>query len=411
MGETILPYILILFIMTIFKKIIHLYLILHSSFVLFAQKKELIIFDKATNLTIEAVNIYYPILNEGTFTNSDGKALINIKNFDLKISHINYEDILISANDLKTTTKIELNSKSLQLEEVVINSFNLKKNIKYIIDNYENLYVNTPFEKECVFKETLMVDNNLKRLILTKVNWWGKSYKVKYMTDLKLRLGGIDYNKNEPMNIFYDVPSMNVPSRSGYIEPSSLINTLYLNTFLTTIQNFAENAITKIENSPSDQIIVSFETDWKDNTKFQYRETGKIIFSKSTKAILDLTLNNEYKNNIVKTIINENKKEFTNDTKTTTIKLSFYNSLSEKLSLKSLEIIANAVVNYNNKIHNVIVENNVFAVKEYAVKKVNNDGKIDLTKPIFQSLPTNTISNSNSITLTEKEMSFINGNK
>lgn len=231
------------------------------------------------------------------------------------------------------------------------------------------------------------------------------------MTDLKLRLGGIDYNKNEPMNIFYDVPRINVESKSGYIEPSSLINTLYLNTFLTTIQNFTENAIIKIENSPSEQIIVSFETDWKDNTKFQYRETGKIIFNKSTKAILDITFNNEYKNNVVKSVIEENKKESISDTKSTTIKLSFSNSLNNKLSLKSLEIIANLEITYNEKTHNAVFLNSVFVLKESAVKKVNNEGKIDLTKPIFKSLPINTISNANSILLSEKEMNFINGNK
>lgn len=397
--------------MKILQNLFYFYIILLNSFFLFGQKKEFLILDKITNQPIRAVNIYYPTINEGTFTNSEGKASINSKALELKISHINYDEITLSLKNLNTTNEILLNPKSIQLDEVVINSFNLKKIIKYNLDNYENLYVNTPFEKECNFKETVLVDNILKRLILTKVNWWGKSYKVKYMTDLKLRLGGIDFNKNEPMNIFYDVPRINVESKSGYIEPSSLINTLYLNTFLTTIQNFTENAITKIENSPSDQIIVSFETDWKDNAKFQYRETGKIIFDKATKAILDLTFNNEYKNNIVKGVIKENNKESISDTKSTTIKLSFSNSLNDKLSLKSLDIIANLEITYGKKTHDAVFLNSVFVLKESAVKKVNNEGKIDLTKPIFQSLPTNTISNSNSITLTEKEMSFINGNK
>lgn len=390
------------------KKIFYLNLLLLYSFILVGQKKEIIVIDETTNKPIEAVNLYYPEINEGTFTNSDGKASLNIKNLSLKISHINYDEIILNPNDLKTTSKIILNQKSVKLDEVLISSFNLKKAIKNIMENYENLYVNIPFEKECNFKETVLIDEDLKRLIVTKINWWGKSYKVKYINDLKLRLSGIDYNKNEPMNIFYDVPRINIGSNSGYIEPNSLINTLYLNTFLTTIQNFTENSIVKVEKSPSDQIIVSFETDWKDNSKFQSRETGIIIFEKSTKAILDITFNNEFKNNVVKGIIKENKRESISETKKTTVKLSFFNSLNNKLSLKSLDIIANLEITYGNKIHNAVFLNSVFVFKESAVKKVNNEGKIDLTKPVFQSLPSNTITNSNSILLTEKELNFIN---
>lgn len=113
--------------MTILKKSIYLYFILQNSFILLGQKKELLILDKTTNKPIEAVSINYSKINEGTFTNSDGKASINVKDFDLKITHINYDEIIISPDNLKSVTEILLNPKSVQLDEVIINSFNLKK--------------------------------------------------------------------------------------------------------------------------------------------------------------------------------------------------------------------------------------------------------------------------------------------
>jgi len=46
-------------------------------------------------------------------------------------------------------------------------------------------------------------------------------------------------------------------------------------------------------------------------------------------------------------------------------------------------------------------------LKETKVKKVNNDGIMDLDKPIYKNLPSKTITNTNSILLTEKEKQFI----
>lgn len=389
------------------KKIICVFIFLFQYQFMISQKKEVTVYDKETNLPIENANVYYPELNEGTFTNSEGKALINVKKLDLKISNIGYEDVIILYKEINNTEKVILTPKSIQLDEVVINSFNLKKAISYVIDNYSELYVNIPFEKECDFKETVSIDNQLKRLILTKVNWWGKSYERKKINDLKLRLGAIDYNKNEPLDIFRDVPRLNNESKSGYVVPNSLINTLYLNTFLASIKNFAETPKSKVEESPSNQIIVSFESNWKLIKDISIRTFGKITFDKETKAIVEFIYDIEFKNNIARGIVEENKKESISETKKSAIKLNFYKAINNKWSIKSFETKVDLSITYDNKTHDAIFKNNIYVLKETAVKKVNDNGLIDLTKPIYQNLPTNTITNSNSILLSEDEKEFV----
>ena len=377
----------------------------------YAQKKELFIVDKTTKLAIEDVNISILNSSESTFTNSEGKASINLKeNFDLKISNIGYEEVIISYKDLKSIETIFLVQKVNILDEVVIKSFNLNKALQFVSDNFSSLYVNVPFEKECDFKEIVEVNGKLKRLILSKVNWWDKTYERKFEY-IKLRLGKVEYFKNEPFDIFYDLPKSNVPSNSGFINPESVINTLYLNILLQILMPALKEAKTNVEDSPKETIKVSFETDWKKiKSDGSMLIKGFVIFDKLSKAILEMNYRVDYKNNIDKQVSPINKKESVNDTKQSSIIVKFDKSLEDKLSLKFYESKVNAEILYDNKISTAFFENKIYVLNEIKVKKVNNQGLIDLKKPIFQSLPSNEIKSSNSILLDSKEKEFIFGN-
>jgi hypothetical protein len=376
----------------------------------YGQIKKITIVDKLTILPIENVNLSYSELNEGTFTNSNGMASVDLKKNDLKISMIGYEEISITFEKANRIDTLFLSPSYIQLEEVTINSFKLKEAINYVLDNYSKLYVNIPFEKECNFKETVLVDNNLKRLILTKVNWWDKSYERK-KTDVKLRLGSIEYNKNQPLDIFVDVPRLNKELISGYIEPSSIINTIYLNIFLNSFLNFTDNMTSYVEKTTNDIIDIHFESEWKKVGMSSYQHIGTISFDKKSKAIVNISFDTNQKDNIQKGIIRENNKESITETKKNSMQINFSKSLENKLSLKSYETKVNLDISYNNKTHSVVFENQIYVLKETAVKKVSNEGIIDLTKPIFQSLPSKTISSINSILLSEEENNFIFNNK
>lgn len=375
----------------------------------FGQNKKFTILNKSTNLPIENVNLTYLGLNQGTFTNADGTASLDLKKNDLKISMIGYEDKSITYDQAIKTDTLHLIPIAIELNEVTVNSFNLKSAINYVLDNYSKLYVDEPFEKECNFKETLLVDNDIKRLVVSKINWWDKSYERK-KSDLKLRLGGIAYNKSNPLGIYTDVPRLNKNSDGASADTNSIINTLYLNSFLKSILYFTDGGTNYVINSTNDIIAVHFETEWKKIGKSseQQQLVGTIMFDKKTKAILMMSYDVIHKNSIEKVLIKESNKESINETTNSSMNFKFDISISNKFSLKSYESSTYINVTYDNKTYHTIIENKIYVLKESATKSVDNDGLIDLTKPIFKSLPATTISSTNSILLSEKELKFIN---
>ena len=374
--------------------------------VAFSQSKTITIIDGATSSPIENVNVYYSNLGEGTFTNSEGRASINVREGDLKITNISYEDLVIKSNDLLSIDTIRMIQKVVVLDEVTISSFDLSESIDFILKNYSKLYVNIPFEKECEFKETLIVNGELRRLIMTKVNWWDQSYERK-KNGIILRLGSIEYNKNKSLGIFTDVPRLNVASKSGYITPSSILNTIYLNTLLKSLLPIISEADTKIEVSPSDLILVSFETGWTKSTTFSRHIKGTITFDKQSKAIVQVQYDVDYEGNTVKDTIIENNKDTKSETKRSSLALSFNKTLKNKWSLKTYEGNVALDVTYDNIVNNVVIKNNIFVLKETNVKRVGNKGLIDLTKAIYESLPSSDIKSSNSLLLTEAEHEFM----
>lgn len=388
---------------SLFKYIYIVFLLL--TIIGYGQKKEITVLDEITKIPIENVNIFYPSTDEGTFTNSDGKAAFFIKKADLKIAHLNYNEMIISAEQLRDS--IFLTPNAVELKEVIVNSFNLVKALQEVLDKYNQIYVNYPFEKECNFKEIVLVNDQLKRLILTKINWWSRSYFNKNNeNDFKLRLGAIEYNKNLPVDIFVDSSEENTPSKSGFIETKSITNLIYLNSFLNSFLAFTDGYHTSIEESAANQLIVSYETEWKIIKGVNSRSFGKITFDKDSKAIVEFINEIEFKNKIVSKTTSISKKEYSYETKKSITKHNFYKNGDDKWSLKSFSSIVETVLEYNKKSNSVVFENEIFLLKETKMKKVLNDGLIDLTKPLYQNLPSNIVTTANSILLSEKEKDF-----
>ncbi|WP_026715330.1 carboxypeptidase-like regulatory domain-containing protein [Flavobacterium daejeonense] len=384
-------------------------LILFISIVSYSQNSEILVLDSATKLPIETVNVYYPESQEGTFTNSDGKAIIRMRDSDLKISHIAYQERIINSKNLKISNIFYLTPKSIHLDEVVVSAFNLNKALLYVLNNYEKLYENQAFEKECNFKETLSVDNKLKRLILTKVNWWSKSYKIKHLKDLKMRLGAIDYNVNNPMDVFTDIPKENVPSNSGFINTKNLISSIYLNSFLVNFIKYNPDLEAFIEKSSENEFVVSFTSDWKRTYSYSYRSKGKIIFDKKTKAIISFIYEVENKNRITKSFTTRGNKEFSYENIYSVSKLNFRKNISNQWTLNSFEVSADFNITYNDSIHQGNLKNNLFVLKDTPMEKVKNVGMINLSKPIYQNLPKEIVTTANSILLSKEEIDFTEG--
>lgn len=388
------------------KKYFSLFMLLSISG--FSQNLEFLVLDETTKQPIENVSIFYSKLSEGTFTNTDGKAILKENKSDLLISNPGYKELILSPDQLKKSNTIFMNPQIVELDEVIVNSFDLKKALQYVLDHYNTLYVHDPFEKECNFKEILSVENQLKRLILTKVNWWGKSYELKKnYEELKLRLGAVEYSKNRALDILVDSPEENLPSNTGFIETRSLVSVLYLNVFIKSFLASTGQCTINVEKSAADEIIVSYETDWAKNKDVESRSVGKVIFDKQSKAIVEFVNEIEFKDMIVKKTTSGSKKDYSYETIKKSTKHDFYKNSANLWTLKSLIATAALYIDYDKKRYFTSFENSIYVLKESQVKKVNNDGLINLEKPIYQSLPSNTITTDNSILLTAKEKEFI----
>ncbi len=225
-----------------------------------------------------------------------------------------------------------------------------------------------------------------------------------------MRLSGIAYNKSNPLGIYTDIPRLNKNSNSASADTNSIINTLYLNSFLKVVLYFIDGGKSYVVNSNNDVIVLHFETEWKKIGKSteEQKYVGTIMFDKKTKAILAISYDVKHHGAIENVLIKESGKVSVNETTNSSMNFKFDISIGNKFSLKSYEASIYINVTYDNKTYHTVIKNNLYVLKETAVKKVSNDGLIDLTKPIFKSIPSTTILSSNSILLSEKELKFIN---
>ena len=98
-----------------------------------AQTIEFTVLDATTKLPISNVEIYYTNSINGTITNEEGKAKIALENDTLTLSHIGYTTKKNFTDKTFAKATVYLNPQEIQLDEVVLYNFDLKKKIKYII--------------------------------------------------------------------------------------------------------------------------------------------------------------------------------------------------------------------------------------------------------------------------------------
>ncbi len=382
------------------------------SFICFSgisQKKQIMVIDELTNEPIEGVHILYSTLEEGSYTNADGLATIIVKDEYLTISHLNYKDLTILPNEIGVLKSVKLSPVEMQLDEVVVHTFNLKKALQYVLDNYYTLYVDYPTEKECSFKETLIVDEKIHRLILSELKIWTKDAGFnnrKLEKNIKLKLGTVSHSKNVPLIFDTNEKGDSNPESSGHIVTKSLLATSYLD---IAIQGFLKASGTieqMVEVSSPDIIVVSYTTDWKNNNEVANRTRGKIVFDKKTKAIIEFVKEIELQNKIEKKTSTFSNKEYQFETKRQVISYNFAKKEDKKYSLSRFSIIADGYLSFEDNTHNFVFNNNLFVLKETKKRRFGADNLIDLELPIYKMLPSN-VNNSNTIVLTAQERQFL----
>ncbi|WP_299437926.1 hypothetical protein [uncultured Aquimarina sp.] len=374
-----------------------------------SQTKQITIVDEFTNEPIEGVHLLYTALEEGSYTNGDGVVNIIIRDKDLTISHLNYEDLTIISGEIESLDRIMLKPHNMELDEVVVNSFDLKKALQYVLDNYYNLYVDYSTEKECSFKETLIVDDSIHRLVLSELKIWTKDAGFnnrKLEKNIKLKLGTVSQNKNVPLDFDINEKGESNPESSGHIITKSLLLNSYLDIAISGFLRYSGNIEETVETSSPDIIVVSYTTDWKNVNEIANRTKGKFIFDKKTKAIIEFVKEIELRNDVKKKTSTFSNKEYQYETKSQLISYNFAKKVDEKYSLSRFSIEADVLLSLENDTYNTYFKNELFVLKETKRRRLDTNGLVDLEQPIYKMLPSNTI-NSNAIVLTAKEKAFL----
>ena len=264
-------------------------ILLFTATALPAQVAELTLLDASTKQPIPNVEAYYARSLNGAITNEEGKLRIAVENDTLTLSHIGYATKKIFTDKTFAKATIYLNPQEIQLDEVVLYNFDLKKKVKYVLDNYFKLYDTKAKILECTYREKFIRNDTLTRLYQVQLDWWSKSYRYTSFNQpleklLQIRLKNIDYSKM--------LSEEEIAARSAHLERTPMFMYLFVNTYLSLINQFGENIdIKKVEKS-KDVTKVTFNADIVINKKLNLKlENSVLVFDNTTNAVRKVVFN------------------------------------------------------------------------------------------------------------------------
>lgn len=369
------------------------------------------VIEDETKSPIVGVNIGYRHSALGTFTNADGVASIFKKDGDhLLLTHVNYDTLRIDLSDIQPhdTLQFAMIQKTMVIPEIFVSYFNLKKAIQYVLANYADLYVNSPTEKIGNFKETVFINGEMRRLVQSKLSWWSEGYSFLKNKNPVFKLIDVEYNKNTPLNIFTDLPEINLnESKSVYVELQSVIPMLYLDAYLAKFITYNPGLRAQLESSSEKMNIVSFQSDWATVNNQTTRTSGNFTFDKDTKAIIEFNNYVEFKETKIHEISSQ-KKQFEQSKIGMTTTLSFEKNSAGKFSLIKFELKSLNKIKYNNQDYTNDYINTFYKLYEYPNKLRDKKGAIDIRIPLYRNTPQKVnVERTTSINLTQKELDFI----
>lgn len=371
-------------------------ILLFTATTLPAQVAELILLDATTKQTIANAEVYYTNTLNGTITNEEGKAKITVENDTLTLSHIGYATKKIFTDKTFTKATVYLNPQEIQLDEVVLYNFDLKKKIKYVINNYFKLYDTKTKILETTYREKTLKDGHIIRLYQIQLDWWTKNYifhfKEPLSKFLQIQLKNTDYAKI--MSSEEDV------SNELTLEQKTLIMYLHLNPYLVFLYNAKSINIKKVEKN-KENTIVTFDADF---TKLDLILINSVIyFDNSTNAIRKIIFSQKPSTN--SGLSRKSKIPYTSTTEQATWEITF-TPYKNKLLLSSFSVGAKATVEILSKVYTYQIEQSFLrtGVTKGQIKK--ND-RIDVGKPFFEYVTPHKQGEAKFL-LTKEEQDFIN---
>ena len=361
-----------------------------------AQTIEFTVLDATTKLPISNVEIYYTNSINGTITNEEGKAKIALENDTLTLSHIGYTTKKNFTDKTFAKATVYLNPQEIQLDEVVLYNFDLKKKIKYIIDNYYKLYDSKSKTLECTYREKTIKNDKLIRLYQNQLNWWSKNYVYQFKEPLNkfthIQLKSTDYSKI--------IGKEEDTSNELSLEQKRLIMYLHLNPYLVFLYNAKTIDVKKVEKD-NEYTIVTFDADFG---KFDLNVFNSVIyFDNQTNAIKKIIFNQVP---YTKEGSSEKSKiPYKSTPEFATWELTF-TSYKDKLLFSSFAVKAKVRVEFEEKTYIYFSEEN-FLRTGIQNKHIKKEDRIDVEKPFFEYVTPHKQGEAKFL-LTKEEQDFIN---
>ena len=376
-------------------------ILLFTATALPAQVAELTLLDASTKQPIPNVEAYYARSLNGTITNEEGKLRIAVENDTLTLSHIGYATKKIFTDKTFAKATIYLNPQEIQLDEVVLYNFDLKKKVKYVLDNYFKLYDTKAKILECTYREKFIRNDTLTRLYQVQLDWWSKSYRYTSFKQpleklLQIQLKNIDYSKM--------LSQEEVAARSVHLERTPMFIYLFVNTYLSFIDQFGENIdIKKVEKS-NEVTKVTFNADIVINKKLNLKlENSVLVFDNTTNAVRKVIFNDIHQG-ISDKISEKTKVPYKSITDNYRLELTL-NDYKGKLLFSSYYVRLIGAVEYKGKRDKLFLEHS-FLRTGVQNKHIKKEDRIDIQKSFHEYITPHKQGEAKFL-LTKEEQEFI----
>ncbi|MBX3254806.1 MAG: hypothetical protein KF862_11750 [Chitinophagaceae bacterium] len=364
-----------------------------------------IVLDSLAHTPIEHVNIVSSNGHEGTATNKDGFATLNLTTTNnlFRFSHVNYYRKELPAND-KNTDTIYLVPIVYSMPEVIISNLDLNKKFSYILKNYNQLYVDYPVLRQGTYKETIRSHDTLTRLMVAEVDWWSPD---------------LSFNFNSPISKFCKIDLKNIKAfrNTGIISTSGanigialedFLSRLYLNFILESIVKNTKISLLNTTKSET-ALKVNFETN---EFKIPKRKeavakfSGECDFDIKSGAIVFFNVDVLLSNYSTQGYNPDYKLSYKSNTQKISLKLVFENRVDPvkySLSYASMSILATTYLQH--QIIDSDSETTLYITKE-AKSGAFEGTPLDYTVPIYKAVPSHK-NNFNTISLSKEEIEFV----
>ena len=376
-------------------------ILLFTATALPAQVAELTLLDASTKQPISNVEAYYARSLNGTITNEEGKLRIAVENDTLTLSHIGYATKKIFTDKTFAKATVYLNPQEIQLDEVVLYNFDLKKKVKYVLDNYFKLYDTKAKILECTYREKFIRNDTLTRLYQVQLDWWSKSYRYTSFKQpleklLQIRLKNIDYSKM--------LSEDKVMARSVHLERKPMFIYIFVNTYLSFIDQFGENIdIKKVEKS-KEVTKVTFNADIVINKKLNLKlENSVLVFDNTTNAVRKVIFNDIHQG-ISDKISEKTKVPYKSITDNYRLELTL-NDYKGKLLFSSYYVRLIGAVEYKGKRDKLFLEHS-FLRTGVQNKHIKKEDRIDIQKSFHEYITPHKQGEAKFL-LTKEEQEFI----